>query len=124
MKYWILFFYIIGLCTSCATDELPEPPLSDCQGIVPDYELDIVPIIEASCAYSGCHLGDAPGLYNSYANLLPDLENGRFRNRVIDMRSDPLVGMPPNYAPDGRPRMLTEDQLLLISCWLEAGFPE
>ncbi len=126
MKYWILFFSLIGLFAvgSCNKDQLPEPPVSDCQDLVPDYEQDIVPIIEASCAYSGCHLGGAPGVYNSYANLLPDLESGRFRNRVIELRSDPNLGMPPNYSPPGRPRILTESELSLIQCWLEAGFPE
>lgn len=126
MKYWIFFFCILGLyiSSSCTADELPEPLTSDCQGLVPNYVQDIVPILEASCAYSGCHLGGAPGIYDSYNNLLPDLESGRFRNRVIEMRNDPVLGMPPNYSPEGRPKMLTEDELLLISCWLEAGFPE
>ncbi len=126
MNHWTLLLggFFLLLSYGCTADKLPEPAASLCNGLVPDYEQDILPIIESSCAYSGCHLGGAPGIYNSYANLLPDLESGRFRNRVIELRSDPNLGMPPNYAPIGRPRMLTEDELFLVSCWLEAGYPE
>lgn len=118
--FWIFVILIAG----CTTDELPEPDPSDCAGPAPDYETDIRPIIEQSCAYSGCHLGGAPGVYNSYNNLLPDLESGLFRSRVIDLRNDPNNGMPPDYAPSDRPADLTADEIQLIDCWLQAGFPE
>jgi hypothetical protein len=32
--------------------------------------------------------------------------------------------MPPDYAPEGRPRDLTQEQLDLIECWLDSGYPE
>lgn len=125
MNRWIFLFlgFTLFFSASCTADQLPEPAESVCDGLVPDYELDILPIIETSCAYSGCHLGGAPGVYNSYANLLADLESGRFRNRVIELRSDPILGMPPNYSPSGRPRTLTPEELFLVTCWLEAGYP-
>lgn len=100
---------------------MPEPSL--CEGISPTYEVEIRPIIEASCAYSGCHLGGAPGLYNSYEGLLANLNDGTFRQRVISQKDDPNVGMPPNYAPSDRPQDLTAEELNLIECWLDAGFP-
>ncbi|MEL6140508.1 MAG: hypothetical protein AAFQ37_09145 [Bacteroidota bacterium] len=125
MKVTIVFLpFLILLLNSCTADELPEPDPADCNGPTPTYEMDIRPIIEASCAYSGCHLGGAPGVYNSYANLLPDLESGLIAEKVIDLASDPTFGMPPNYAPEDRPRDLTPQQLILFDCWLQGGFPE
>lgn len=110
--------------SACTEDELPEPSESDCPGPVPTYDQEIRPIIEATCAYSGCHLGGAPGLYNNYAGMLPNLESGIFEERTIDLRADPSVGMPPDYAPADRPRDLTPEELQLIECWLAAGYPE
>ncbi len=108
---------------SCTNDALPEPSEVPCieEGLT--YEEDVRPIIEETCAYSGCHLGGAPGVYNSYDGLLQDLEDGSFRDRVITQREDPNVGMPPDYAPADRPVDLTEEELTIISCWLEAGYP-
>lgn len=109
---------------ACTTDALPEPTERPCDDVVATYVDDIEPIIQQSCAYSGCHLGTAPGIYTSYAGLLPQLESGMFRERVITIQADPNVGMPPNYAPADRPRDLTATELELIECWLDAGFPE
>jgi hypothetical protein len=114
----------ILLWTACTSDSLPEPTAADCIGITPTYGNEIMPIIEASCAYSGCHLDASPGRFDSYAGLLPYLEDNSFRQRVISERADANRGMPPDYAPAGRPRDLTEEELQLIECWLDAGFPE
>lgn len=112
------------LIGSCTADALPEPTPTPCDNVMPTYNVDIRPIIEESCAYSGCHLGGAPGLYDNYGGLLSDLESGLFRQRVLLRKEDPNVGMPPDYAPDDRPKDLTDDELVLIECWLEAGYPE
>ncbi len=108
---------------SCTNDALPEPSEVQCVEEGLTYEEDVRPIIEETCAYSGCHLGGAPGVYNSYDGLLQDLEDGSFRDRVITQRADPNVGMPPDYAPADRAEDLTEEELTIISCWLEAGYP-
>lgn len=113
----------IILLTACTTDALPEPVELPCDDVMPTYVTDVQPIIEATCAYSGCHLGTAPGIYTSYEGLLPQLDAGSFRERVITMQADQNLGMPPNYAPNDRPQDLTEDQLKTIECWLDAGFP-
>lgn len=123
LSRFCLLFISISLA-ACTTDQLPEPDPGDCANVMPTYSADIESIIEQSCAYSGCHLGDAPGVYNSYAGLLPVLESGEFRNRVVDIRTDPNMGMPPNDAPTGRPTDLSDAQIELINCWLAAGFPE
>lgn len=117
----LLIVFVLGACT---TDALPEPIVTSCDNAMPTYAVDVRLIIEESCAYSGCHLGGAPGLYDTYGGLLPDLESGLFRQRVLLRRNDPNVGMPPDYSPADRPQDLTEDELVVIECWLDAGFPE
>jgi len=111
---------------ACTSDRLPEPEAAGtCGGTIPTYDGAIKPIIENSCNYAGCHAdGSAPGLYDSYDGLLPNIESGSFRERVISQKDDPNVGMPPDYAPEGRPRDLTAEQLELIQCWLDNGHPE
>ena len=103
---------------------LPEPKEVACSGEILTYEADVRAIIDQSCAYSGCHLGGAPGRYNDYAGLRAALDNGEFRERVVTRGANPTFGMPPNYAPDNRPKDLTPQQLEIITCWLEAGHPE
>lgn len=107
------------LLTSCAFDELPEPEEGSCDGIGATYVLNIRSLIDESCAYAGCHPA-----YRSYEALLPVLEDGSFRSRVITLRDDANLGMPPDYAPPGRPADLTQEQITLIRCWLSSGYPE
>lgn len=113
------------LFTACTNDELPEPVVEGCDQLgMLTYENNVRPIIEQTCAYDGCHLGSAPGNYDSYAGLRSSLESGLFENRVITQAADPNVGMPPNYSPSDRQQDLTEEQMEIIACWLQAGFPE
>ncbi len=115
-----LFFW-----SACTNDELPEPSgPANCNQVNPTYDGSIRPIIDNSCAYSSCHLDVGPGIYTSYAGLLPALESGQFEERVITLRSNPVLGMPPDNAPEGRPMYLKQEELELIQCWLAAGYPE
>ncbi len=115
---------ILLLLASCTADVLPEPVALPCDGETPTYEADVREIIERTCSYSGCHLGGGGDIYANYADLLPNLESGLFRQRVIDRKDDAVFGMPPNYAPADREQDLTEAELMTITCWLDAGFPE
>ncbi len=112
------------LLFQCAADKLPPPDDGNCGSLQPTYENGVKEIINRSCAYDGCHLNSAPGVFNSYNGLLSVLNSGKFRQRVIVLRGDDITGMPPDNAPDGKPKDLTEDELEIISCWLEADFPE
>ena len=121
----ILFTVLtVILLVACTSDQLPEPVMADCSSVNPTYNGEIKQIIDASCAYSGCHLDSSPGRFDDYAGLLPYLEDNTFRQRVLIERADPTTGMPPNYAPSGRSQDLTADELMTIECWLDAGFPE
>ncbi len=96
----------------------------EAEEVVATYDESIKIIIDATCAYSGCHNGTpgVPGDYSSYAGLELDLENGSFFRRVIDSKDDPVLGMPPDRAPG--PTELTEEELQLILCWVENDYPE
>ena len=109
---------------ACTADELPMPSEAECTGEIPTYNGQVQAIIETNCAYSGCHLDSAPGNYDSYAGLQSTLEDGSFRERVVSLRTDSNLGMPPDYAPDGRPHDLTEEELAVIECWLSSGYPQ
>jgi hypothetical protein len=124
-----IWFLCLLACTvisvdACTSDALAEPLALPCDGVTPTYDNEVREIVERTCAYSGCHLGGAPGIYDSYEGLLPVVESGLFRQRVIVSKDDPNVGMPPNYAPEGRAEDLTADELMIITCWLDAGHPE
>ncbi len=92
--------------------------------VVASYDESVKAVIDASCAYSGCHNG-TPGVrgdYTTYEGLLQDIESGFFFRRVIDIRDDPTLGMPPDRAPG--PKDLTEEEIQLILCWVEKDYPE
>lgn len=112
-------FWVILLLNSCTLDELIRPSETSCDNIVTSYELNIRQIVDNTCAYSGCHPE-----YTDYQGILPVLEDGSFRTRVLKLRADANLGMPPDYAPDSRPKDLSQEQINLISCWLENDFPE
>lgn len=118
------FVFAVLLFAACTSDQLPEPVMADCSSVDPTYNVEVKPIIDASCAYSGCHLDASPGRFDDYAGLLPYLEDNTFRQRVLIEQADPTTGMPPNYAPADRSQDLTAEELMIIECWLDAGFPE
>lgn len=119
-----VFLCLLVFVSSCTSDKLPEPAESNCGTLVPTYNNEIKPIIDQGCAYSGCHLDNAPGQYDTYAGMIAVLENNKFRTRVINERADGTKGMPPDFSPADRPKDLTDQQIELIDCWLQAGFPE
>ena len=109
------FLFIIGMAYSCTRNVAPE---ITCNGAA-SYDMNIKVIIDTNCAYEGCHNGGfaAPGTYLDYDGLTSDLDNGKFETRVVNNQD-----MPPSYALG--PTSLTQEELDLVICWLEEGFPE
>lgn len=72
------------------------------------YQTVIKPIINASCAISGCHNGDngAPRNWTIYDNVHNNAQNIKTRT---ENKSMPLTGS------------LTQDQISLIACWVDDG---
>lgn len=112
-------FLVFALFFSCGDD--------DEVGCNPTYEADIKSIMDKSCAYSGCHSGADAGMfvtaasndYTNYEGMEVTLFNGSFSTRVLDS-----LDMPPFYTPDGNPKELTTEELDIISCWIENGYPK
>ena len=105
--------------SSCTKDKLPpveEPEF--CDTLIVSYQLNIKPIIDTYCAYSGCHDGSSPGIYLSYAQILPALESGKISQRTLNTRD-----MPPSYAAAGLTE-LPEEEYNMLNCWISEGYPE
>ncbi len=116
MRYTIFLFCLLGIVLfSCTKDKIPvvEPePMCDPEI---NYNNTMQSIINNSCAIPTCHVsgGNAPGVYTSYQGMLGQLDNGQIESEVILQRRMPFA-----------PGELTEEELDLFKCWLEAGHPE
>lgn len=123
----ILTLYIISAAVAC--DSVVLPPPEGCDTMQPSYSTNVKTIIDQTCAYSGCHDGSGgigPGDYRSYNGMLPNIQNGGFTDRVLNLRNNPSKGMPPDKSvyPESLQDSLSEVQLEIISCWIENGFPK
>ena len=77
------------------------------------YKNDIAPIILNTCTFVGCHWPNAQiGNIAEYDVLKEKIDSGLFYTMVIDLK----------LMPPGDP--LSEEQFLMIKCWLEAGAEE
>ena len=86
----------------------------ECVGLNVSYSDDILPLINRSCALSGCHVdGFNNGDFTSYDGLKERADSGSLDLRVVSQKS-----MPP--ASSSGPT-LTDDERLLFKCWIEGG---
>jgi len=123
----LMLIGFFAMSTSCTSDKLPEPePPEFCDTLQVSYNLQVKEIIDTNCAFPGCHVSGsrAPGNYTSFSGLSPFLTDNEFRRFVIDLRNDPDLGMPPNWPTNPGPMDLTQEEFDIISCWVEAGYPE
>ena len=126
-KSIMLLIGIIFLLLSCEYTELPKPdPPSLCESVEVTYANQIKPIIDRTCAFTGCHVTNstAPGDFTNYESMEPFLNDIGFRRYVIEFESDPLVGMPPNWESNPGPKDLTKDELEIMECWISNDYPE
>ncbi len=115
-----LVFCTIGLCImlSCDSDKLPPQETLDCGTNDYTYDANVKAIIDATCAYTDCHVsGFSDGDFTNYAGMVSRLDNGKITERVLEKRD-----MPPDYA-DG-PTVLSDEQIKIFTCWIQSGFPE
>ncbi len=115
------------LLTIACDSEVLEPS-QGCEDATATYSTNVKPIIDLTCAYSGCHNGGggAPGNYTTYEGLLIAVQNGAFVNRVIDQVANPAIGMPPDQSiyPNSQQDDLSPEQMEIIQCWIDSGFEE
>jgi len=82
--------------TSCENENAED--LFPCEEIISvSYENDIAPIISQNCSVAGCHVDG--GLkedvqFDSYQRLMVKVNEGSFRNRVVEQMSMPPSGLP------------------------------
>lgn len=114
------------LWLSCVHDPFPVPPdeIGPCESGTVYFEKDILPILSANCAYSGCHdAGTARDgvVLDSYQNTFDtgDIEPGNPGGSElyeVITESDPSKIMPPQ--PN---TALTQEQINLIALWISQG---
>ncbi|MEO1259966.1 MAG: hypothetical protein AAFZ15_14325 [Bacteroidota bacterium] len=128
-----LFFALFLLtAVACTNDELPPSMTPEfCDDIDAFYTTNVKPIMDESCAYAGCHDGAGgigPGDYTNYASLSTYLDTRieSVRNRVFEIADNPSLGMPPDQSvyPFSQKDDLTEEEMNILECWLDAGYPE
>jgi hypothetical protein len=119
MKKTVIYFAVL-LVTSftfeaCKKDKTPEviAPL-ECTDTI-SFSATIEPLINQSCATSGCHNATGSGGYNfsGYTSI--------FNNREIILKTirheDGVTAM-----PIGAPKLI-EAQINAVACWIEQGAP-
>lgn len=112
MKNKIYFILLSLILTSCYNDnEQDIYGEVTCDTTDVTFSNSIQPIIDSSCATTGCHVsgGTGSGDFTSFNGIQSKINNGSFENRVLVQKD-----MPP-----GTP--LSDCDLELIQAWLDAG---
>ena len=111
MKYSLLTVLMLLFIACNKNSDIKE---TSCDGSTPTFDNEISVIINTSCAISGCHPdADARhGDYSSYEAFEKHRNNGSFEKKVLTKQT-----MPKGFT-------LTQEELNLIQCWVDNGFPE
>jgi hypothetical protein len=119
-RFFKVVFASMALClamTSCYYDNVEELyPNTDCDTTDVSYTLEIRPLLDQSCSYSGCHGGPTPAALldlNDYSEVKKIADNGQFESRINRDVSDPQL-MP----PAGK---LGSCQIETIEAWINQG---
>jgi len=117
---FLIVFLSVGLVVSCSDDGDDSKVDAICDQHTATYDGDVKEIINSSCAYAGCHVDNfASGNFTTYDGMKTHLDDGKFEDRVLILKN-----MPPDYAPEDKPSELTAEQLEILTCWKDAGYPE
>jgi len=107
--------FSLFVLSSCQ-DEEPDP----CDDLNATYNGAVKAIIDVNCATSGCHSGPGANTfiptnaqdYTSFIGIDGSLNNGFFTTRVLEVMDMPIGST------------LTTNQIEILTCWKDAGFPE
>lgn len=120
MNIFKIFYFISTISVlvflSCSKDEDTK---ADCSGTSPTYTSDIAPIINLSCAISGCHTAIFPadGLdLSTYSKVKSASLNGKVLQSIKHLSG--VKAMPQDAAK------LSVDKITKVECWIQAGAPE
>lgn len=110
-----IFMLSIFALEACVDDTVPTP-VYPCDNLseTPNYNNEIKAIVDANCATAGCHV-DA-FLFGDFSTFqgMEDYLPARINEEVLGEKTMPPAGFPE----------LSQEDLIKISCWLEAGYPE
>jgi hypothetical protein len=84
---------------------------ASCDGDTPSFVTNVTPIIQSSCAVTGCHATgstNGPGPLTTYSQI---------KNAAAGIKSAVVSRFMPKDAS------LTSGQIKSISCWVDAGAP-
>ena len=110
----VICFVIIW--SSCGKEDIDTV---DCTGLTPTYTTDIKPILDVSCAKSGCHdsVTKQNGFdFSTYNTAKPISQGDRFLGAI--QRKNGFRPM-----PDDGPK-LSDSKIELLTCWVQNGSPE
>jgi hypothetical protein len=117
-RFLISFCLPVCFLTMIACEK-EEVDMYECNGITPTYTADIKPILDASCAKSGCHNAATAekGInLSDYANASDISREDRFLGAIQHKKGYDKM-------PDDAP-MLPESQVQLLTCWVQNGSPQ
>jgi hypothetical protein len=112
LLFSLLLFLNLAACTNNKREE-PQPfTTAECKNIT--YSANVFPIIQQTCAITGCHIAGFPdGDFTRFEDLKDKVNNGSFKNSVID-------GNAPVMPETGK---LPDAQIQVLQCWLKNGAP-
>lgn len=96
-----------------------SPVKYDCTGVTPTYEANIKTIMNNSCATSGCHSASSKrdGIdLSTYALVKSEAAKDKFLGSIEHLSGYEAM-------PQGGSK-LSDDNIKLISCWIDNGMPE
>ncbi len=91
----------------------------ECIGFEPTYTADIKPILDGSCAISGCHNASSAQngiVLSAYASAAAESLNDRFLGSIQHKKG--YIAMPKDAA------QLSQSDIELLTCWVQNGSPE
>ncbi len=109
---FVLGLFSLIACTQKATT-------FECASVSSTYTNNVKPILDASCATSGCHnaTSKADGYdFSTYTNAKTHASHGHFLGSIQHLKG--YEAMPKNSAK------LSDADIKLISCWVQNGTPE
>lgn len=114
----VVLLLVVGVVFSCKKDKaerlLTEEEIAfraHCDTAAVSYTNDVLPIINANCAISGCHAPPNGGNwdYTTYAGLKAKVDNGALKKRAVEEKS-----MPPTFSG----LTLTQEEIDILHCWI------
>lgn len=118
-KKFVIFPLIVCMFITCTKMKGPLPmsipTAADCDSTWYTGGR-IESIIKTNCAVNGstCHGAGSAYDYTTYAGVKNDVDNGKFKFRVLDLKNMPKTPISP----------LSILQLKQIDCWLTKSAPE